>query len=42
MKIQIRDKNYNFLIDGAGFFGAICANELSKKGCKCLVIDRPK
>jgi UDP-galactopyranose mutase len=33
-------KKYDFLIVGAGFFGAICASELSKKGLKCLVIDK--
>ena len=32
--------NYDYLIVGAGFFGAICAHELSKKGFKCLVIDK--
>ena len=33
-------KKYDYLIVGAGFFGAICASELTKKGKKCLVIDR--
>ncbi|MFT6918571.1 MAG: UDP-galactopyranose mutase [Cognaticolwellia sp.] len=31
---------YDYLIVGAGFFGAICAHELSKKGKKVLVIDK--
>lgn len=31
---------YDYLIVGAGFFGAICAHELTKAGYKCLVIDR--
>ena len=31
---------YDFLIVGAGIFGAACANLLTKKGYKCLVIDR--
>lgn len=31
---------YNYLIVGSGFFGAICAYELSKKGYKCLVIEK--
>ena len=34
------DNLYDYLIVGAGFFGAICASELSKKGLKCLVIDK--
>jgi UDP-galactopyranose mutase len=31
---------YEYVIVGAGFFGAICANELSKKGHTVLVIDK--
>jgi len=31
---------YDFLIVGAGLSGAVCADLLSKKGKKCLVIDR--
>jgi UDP-galactopyranose mutase len=30
---------YDFLIVGAGFFGSICARELTDAGQKCLVID---
>lgn len=30
----------DFLIVGAGLFGAVCANEFSKKGFKCIVIDK--
>jgi UDP-galactopyranose mutase len=30
---------YDFLIVGAGFFGSICARELTDAGHKCLVID---
>jgi UDP-galactopyranose mutase len=30
---------YDFLIVGAGFFGSICARELTDDGYKCLVID---
>jgi UDP-galactopyranose mutase len=31
---------YDYLIVGAGFFGAIFAYEMNKKGKKCLVIDK--
>ena len=31
---------YNYLIVGSGFFGSICAYELSKRGYKCLVIEK--
>jgi UDP-galactopyranose mutase len=31
---------YDYLIVGAGFFGAICAHEFRKKGKKVLVIDK--
>ena len=31
---------YDYLIVGAGLFGAVCANELTKKGNKVLVIDK--
>lgn len=31
---------YDYLIVGAGFFGAIAARELTDSGKKCLVIDR--
>ena len=33
---------YDYLIVGAGFFGAICARELTNAGYKCLVIDKRK
>ena len=33
-------KEYDYLIVGAGIFGAVCARELTDKGAKCLVIDR--
>lgn len=32
-------KEYDYLIVGAGFYGSICAHELSKVGLKVLVID---
>ena len=38
--MRLNNKTYDFLIVGAGLFGATCAYELSKKGYKCLVIDR--
>lgn len=31
---------FDYLIVGAGLFGATCAYELNKKGYKCLVIDK--
>jgi UDP-galactopyranose mutase len=31
---------YDYLIVGAGLFGAVYANEAKKKGLKCLVIDK--
>lgn len=31
---------YDFLIVGAGLYGATCAYELTKMGKKCLIIDR--
>ena len=33
-------KVYDYLIVGAGLFGAVCAHELNKKGNKVLVIDK--
>ena len=32
--------HYDYLIVGAGFFGAVFAHEATKKGKKCLVIDK--
>ncbi|EMM0379262.1 UDP-galactopyranose mutase [Pluralibacter gergoviae] len=31
---------YDYLIVGAGFFGAVCAHELTKNGKKVLIIER--
>ena len=31
---------YDYLIVGAGLFGSVCAHELTKRGNKCLVIDK--
>ena len=33
-------KKYDYLIVGAGLYGAVMAYELTRKGKKCLVIDR--
>jgi UDP-galactopyranose mutase len=33
-------KNYDYLIVGAGLFGSVFAHEATKKGKKCLVIDK--
>ena len=34
------ENKYDYLIVGAGFFGAICAHELTKKGYKVLVVEK--
>ena len=31
---------YNYIIVGSGFFGSICAYELTKAGYKCLVLEK--
>ena len=33
-------KKYDYLIVGAGFFGSVCARELTDKGYSCLVIEK--
>ena len=33
-------KKYDYLIVGAGLFGAVFACEMKKTGKKCLVIDK--
>jgi UDP-galactopyranose mutase len=33
-------KQYDYLIVGAGPYGSVCAYELTKRGKKCLVIDK--
>ena len=35
-----RNMKYDYLIVGAGLFGAVFAHEAHKKGKKCLVIDK--
>ncbi len=32
--------DYDYLIVGAGLYGAVCAHELQQRGKRCLVIDR--
>ena len=32
--------HYDYLIVGAGLFGAVFAHEMTRKGKKCLVIDK--
>ena len=32
--------DYDYIIVGAGLFGAVCAHELTARGKKCLVLDR--
>lgn len=38
--ILLRRKPYDYLIVGAGVFGSVCAHELTKRGKKCIVIDK--
>ena len=38
--ILLNFPKYDYLIVGAGPFGSVCAYELTKKGKKCLVIDK--
>ena len=33
-------KKYDFLIVGAGLFGAVFAREATRRGKKCLVVER--
>lgn len=40
--MNIKNNMYDYLIVGAGLYGATCAYELNKKGYKCLVIDKRK
>lgn len=36
----MRNKNYDYLIVGSGFYGSVCAHELSRRGKRVLVIDK--
>jgi UDP-galactopyranose mutase len=31
---------YDYVIVGSGMFGSVCAHELTKKGNKCLVLEK--
>ncbi len=39
-KLRREGKKYDYLIVGAGLYGAVCAKELTKRGKRCLVIDK--
>jgi UDP-galactopyranose mutase len=36
----LKKKPYDYLIVGAGVFGSVCAHELTKRGKRCIVIDK--
>lgn len=38
--MSIGKSNYDYLIVGSGFFGAVCAYELTKAGKSCLVLEK--
>lgn len=40
MSLESQDKLYDFVIVGAGFYGAICAHELTKAGKSVLVLEK--
>jgi UDP-galactopyranose mutase len=39
-KLRKAGKKYDYLVVGAGLYGAVCARELTKRGKRCLVIDK--
>ena len=39
---MVETSKYDYIIVGAGFFGAICANELNKAGKNVLVLEKRK
>jgi len=39
---RIKMPKYDFLIVGAGFFGATCARKLTDSGYKCLIVEKEK
>lgn len=38
--LGIKKMKYDYLIVGAGLFGAVCAHELNKKGKKVLIVEK--
>jgi len=38
----LKEKQYDYLIVGAGLFGSVFAHEMTKRGKKCLIIDKRK
>ena len=36
----MNDSKYDYIIAGSGFFGSICAYELSRRGFRCLVLEK--
>ena len=39
-KAGFENMKYDYLIVGSGLFGAVCAHELTKKGFRCLVVEK--
>ncbi len=39
-KLRAAGKKYDYLIVGAGLYGAVAAKELTRRGRRCLVIDK--
>ncbi len=39
-EVNVKKKNYDFLIVGAGLYGAVFAHEMTKRGKSCLVIEK--
>lgn len=40
IRVDLGEKMYDYLIVGAGLYGAVCARELAKIGKSVLVIDK--
>ena len=38
--MEVKKNNYDFLIVGAGLFGAVFAHQARLKGKKCLIIEK--
>ena len=39
-KLRREGKKYDYLVVGAGLYGAVCAREFARRGKRCLVIDK--